>query len=898
MNSRIYSINQPFLLTFFMVALVSPLHAQTAGQIAGPTIPAQSSEWEATAFNNGRRIVRDANGYFHAFWHSKRFLPAGPSGSGAHIFYSHTTMPATEPPSMATQTAWTDPVNLTWELEDMLWFDDHRYPSVAIEYEIYDEQWQNIHAIHLVWQAFHSEQGGGGNRYEVLYASIPVMSPPHYSGMPLLAVENLSQTEGTDSLVPSIAINQHGGWNNQHIHVVWQEEDINDGGDPNLSGDALFSDIAYIRSTDSGLNWAGPAGGWKTHLWDNISQTAANSQMPSVSCILDQYTGAPAQTNRQELGYNTNTVHVAYHEDVIIEDPLSTEIHVFYAKSPDDGVTWHPRTDVTLALDLPESDKTEAYPCLAVDMLDHPHLTYMINNLTPEEPWRSGGSGDYLAGIHPQQNRAFPGPNPGMYGNRINHIVAAYHDGNSWQGVVLGARDDNEFPTIALDRWMHENVNYQGWSAMPPPHGDYEIIRHERLNETAPNWPLLMPSYEGWILWIEDSFDLDNDDLFPNLAHKRVSVYHSPVELTTAGYDEIWTKVTGHGPDQATSTMQMRHIWQDGNMWWLDPTPSPLMVYGADARLMNHDDPPSQGSGTDFGRVGLTRSAGSGLALVNPGPHVITISGLSTNGPNASEFGAACPFSLPANSTNVLALNYDPVTAGGAAADVSISSDSRTPFYRIKLTGVGAYTLVGQKSGAGTITPEGEFLMLPGESTNFVIQADADHYIGVCETNGQSVTGVAGLGAYTVYWNNIAYTGVTYASFLNVTNNTAAHSTPVTWLRQYYTNAVDLAALMAYAEQDSDGDGAEGWEEYRMDTDPINKASVLLVSAVSNLPPLMVFFDSSINRTYTLMVSECLTNAVWTNVPGAGPRAGIGTADSMSCTNAPETGFYRIRVEL
>lgn len=398
-------------LLIFLTGLLTPVHAQSAGQIAGPPNPngAESSEWEATAFNNGRRIVRDANGFFHAFWHSQDPLPAGPSGFGAHIFYSHTIQPASELPSMAMQGAWTDPVNLTLTLEG---FTDHRYPSVAIEYDIYDGEWKAVNSLHLVWQALSEAH----TRYEILYASIPVQNPPNYPGPSFTIYENLSLTPSTDSLVPSIAINQHGGWSNQHIHVVWQEEDINDGGNINLSGDQLFSDIAYIRSTDSGLIWSGPAGGWALYLWDNLSQTSTNSQMPSVSCILDQFTGAPAQTNRQELGYNTNTVHVAYHEDVFVEEPLPQEIHVFYTKSSDDGLTWQPRTDVTMALNLMESDKTEAYPSLAVDMLDHPHLAYMINDLVPSEPLREGDpSHYYLAGIHPQQNRAFPGPNPGMY---------------------------------------------------------------------------------------------------------------------------------------------------------------------------------------------------------------------------------------------------------------------------------------------------------------------------------------------------------------------------------------------------------------------------------------------------------------------------------------------------
>ncbi len=886
------------VLAWLCVGIMHYAHCQTAGQIYGVTIPAESSEWEATAFNNGRRIVRDANGYFHAFWHSKQYLPAGPSGSGAHIFYSHTILPASEPPSMAIQMVWTDPVNLTIALEE--WgFTDHRYPSAAVEYDIYDGKWKDVNNIHLVWQAFHDEQLGGGNRYEVLYASIPVMNPPNYSGLPFFSFENFSLTPGTDSLVPSIAVNQHNGWTNQHIHVVWQEEDINDGGNPNLVGDALFSDIAYIRSTDSGLSWVGPAGGWGLHLWDNISQTATNSQMPSVSCILDQFTGAPAQTNRQELGYNTNTVHVTYHEDYLLEEPLPDEIHIYYLCSPNDGLSWQQRTDVTLLLNLPESDKTEAYPSLAVDMMDNPHIGYMINNMQPAEPLRYGGPNNYLAGIHPQHTRSYPGPNPGMYGNRLNDVVAAYYDGNSWQGVVLGARDDNEFPTIALDRFMHENINYQGWAELPMPDGDYEIIRHERLSLNVPSFPLVMPVYGNWSLWINDSFDGINDDFFPNLAHKRVAVYKSPVELSSAGYDEIWTKVVGHGADQATSTTQMRKIWQDGNMWWLDPDPSRLFVYGADNILMNDDDPPSESSGTYFGRVALNRNGWNALSLVNLGPHDISISGLSTNGPNANEFTGVCPVKLTVLSTNVLTIGYNPTTAGSATATLDIASDSLTPLFSFNLAGEGAYTLVGQKSGAGTITPEGELLMLPGESTNFVIQANAYHYIGICETNHQSVSGVAGLDTYSVDWNNISHTGLTYTSFLNVTNDTATNNTPVPWLREYYTDESDLSALMARAEEDSDGDGAAGWEENIMDTDPTNINSVLKVVVISNLPPFNVFFEASSNRTYTLQYVEHLTNTVWVDVlsPNAGPTGGVHGVISLSDTNVSDAKFYRILVE-
>jgi hypothetical protein len=196
-----------------------------AGGVTGqpPGIVSQSSEWEATGFNNGRRLVRDSNGYFHAVWHSKPVLPAGPSGSGCDIFYAHTVVPSNEPPSMAAQPgAWSPPINMT----SMLGNADKRYPAVAIEYDAYNLQWTQTNQIHVVWQAIPAF----GNRYEILHATIPVSKPPGVVG-PWPIAANLSQTPQTDSLVPSVAVNQYGpNALSQHIHVLWQEEDVNNGG--------------------------------------------------------------------------------------------------------------------------------------------------------------------------------------------------------------------------------------------------------------------------------------------------------------------------------------------------------------------------------------------------------------------------------------------------------------------------------------------------------------------------------------------------------------------------------------------------------------------------------------------------------------------------------------------
>lgn len=96
-----------------------------------------------------------------------------------------------------------------------------------------------------------------------------------------------------------------------------------------------------------------------------------------------------------------------------------------------------------------------------------------------------------------------------------------------------------------------------------------------------------------------------------------------------------------------------------------------------------------------------------------------------------------------------------------------------------------------------------------------------------------------------------------------------------------------------------DGDPYNNGDEYIADTNPTNAASYLRITAVSNVPPLSVYFVSSSNRLYTLDRKSNLIDGVWSNVPGAGPRLGVGGADSMVDADEPSSGFfYRLEVEL
>jgi hypothetical protein len=424
---------------------------------------------------------------------------------------------------------------------------DNRYPAAAIEYDYYTAAWHDCNRIHLVWQAILPN----GNRYEVLYANIKVTNPPTPPPVWTTA-KNLSNTSHTDSLVPAIAINRYASVNYKHsLHVVWQEEDIN-----GIMGteDTPFSDIAYISSPNSGTDWFGPAGGWAGHVWDNLTQSLANSQLPSIACISDQYTGTPGG-RPWDLGYNSDDVHVSYHEDV------GNNINVFYLRSPNNGVSWNPRINVS---NLSGGTDADAYSCIAVDLLDCPHIVFMRHGMIQREPLRTATGTNYLPGYKPTAWWAFPGPEVGMYGVLRNKIVYTYYNGGAWTTYGWGSDQmDQEFPTVGLDRWQHVNVNWQEYRTDVAVR-NYEVMRDTNINLSPPTYPLWIPVYRGWSGPLPDSVYTDSDDLFPNLAYKKAAMYKSPNGPTIAAFDEIWTMVSGLGPEAATSNTKT--IMQDGNV--------------------------------------------------------------------------------------------------------------------------------------------------------------------------------------------------------------------------------------------------------------------------------------------------------------------------------------------
>lgn len=101
------------------------------------------------------------------------------------------------------------------------------------------------------------------------------------------------------------------------------------------------------------------------------------------------------------------------------------------------------------------------------------------------------------------------------------------------------------------------------------------------------------------------------------------------------------------------------------------------------------------------------------------------------------------------------------------------------------------------------------------------------------------------------------------------------------------------------ADEDDDEDDFENKTEYVADTDPQDSNDVFRATAITHGSSTVVHFESSTGRLYTMQGSANLPDGAWTNVPGGGPRMGVGGMDSMLDTNDPPRGpFYRLEVRL
>jgi hypothetical protein len=121
-------------------------------------------------------------------------------------------------------------------------------------------------------------------------------------------------------------------------------------------------------------------------------------------------------------------------------------------------------------------------------------------------------------------------------------------------------------------------------------------------------------------------------------------------------------------------------------------------------------------------------------------------------------------------------------------------------------------------------------------------------------------------------------------------NVTAMHGVPESWLAAYgFTDNFDAAA-----EGDQDNDRMETWKEWRSDTDPTNRLSLLQISSLQITPSLVdATWISGIHRTQLLQRAS-QPSGPWIDIYTNHPPTGITNSFQMPLSNSNQ--FFRVVV--
>ena len=96
---------------------------------------------------------------------------------------------------------------------------------------------------------------------------------------------------------------------------------------------------------------------------------------------------------------------------------------------------------------------------------------------------------------------------------------------------------------------------------------------------------------------------------------------------------------------------------------------------------------------------------------------------------------------------------------------------------------------------------------------------------------------------------------------------------------------------------DTDFDGFSNFDEYVSNTDPTNPTSFFDIDLVNITNSVLLIFETSTGRVYTLKFSDDIESGIWSNFPGLIDVPGTGTNSFLDSNDVPRR-FYQINVDL
>lgn len=137
-----------------------------------------------------------------------------------------------------------------------------------------------------------------------------------------------------------------------------------------------------------------------------------------------------------------------------------------------------------------------------------------------------------------------------------------------------------------------------------------------------------------------------------------------------------------------------------------------INVYGGSFNIPNNNNFISPGNNTDFGVVSTTANISKSFTIQNVGQGPLVVSTLSITGAQASEFllqsPPSVPFTLTANQTQVLNIQFSPTAVGSRTATLNFNNNDVTESaYSFMIGGTGTViatttiTGISQQSNAG-----------------------------------------------------------------------------------------------------------------------------------------------------------------------------------------------------